>query len=69
MSSNRLNLLIDTADKMMKEIMIKHAKSCGATEDWLDGLKDLNGITTYLVISILYGEPNIPAWKNVPKSF
>lgn len=55
------NLLTGIVNRSMKNMMIEHARSRGASEAWIDGLKDMHARTVHQVVSLIYGEPEAPA--------
>lgn len=46
-------------ERMMDSMIIKHALDKGATQEWIDSLADLNPATRYMVIVIIWGEPEM----------
>ena len=60
-------VLINMVEKGMKQIYINHARKCGASEEWLEFVKDLGSISLAIAVGVLYGDPTDSSPKEESK--
>ena len=50
-------VLLDILERGMKEIYLNHARKMGATDEWIDSIKDSGSFSIAQVVSVIYGDP------------
>lgn len=53
------NLLNKMVERSAKNMMLTHARSRGATEAWIDSIKNLSADGVSHVVTVVYGEPDL----------